>query len=375
MPSAYPYIAAFIILQLTSMLVSSSPLRRALFLSMAAICIYIILCTTTGSPADDYFTGLPLSISLCNASTLILLSDPQYTAFRQGQTAAAHALPFKQRLLWATDIITNWRGINWSFEIPGVRRSNAPRLSYVISRLKWCFFHYILYDAATLINQNNPAFWKDGERMGQRGVAYQAFNVLMFWTTFASSMAMKHSLFSAITVALHLYEPRDWPFPFGPLLHTTTVRTFWGRTWHQALRHPVSSHGKYLAQTIFRFSLGTSLSSYTQLYTAFLLSGIFHAAGDWMMSHNLQRFIDVTWYFVIQAVAISVEDLVIAIAKKFGIRQASFLSSAAGMVWVFCWTVWSGPLWMETMIRGGAMEDGPPLSVVGRLPGLAKFRT
>ncbi|KAF9455653.1 membrane bound O-acyl transferase family-domain-containing protein [Collybia nuda] len=342
---------------------------------MFAVYVHIILHTTTGNHVDDYFIGLPLSISLCNASTLTLLSDPRRTAFRRGQPAVAHVLPFKQRLLWAVDITTNWRGVNWNFEIPGLRRSNSPRLAYVISQLKWCFVQYMMYDAATFVNRRNPAFRIDGESMGHRGIWRQAFNVLMFWFTFANSMAMKNSLVSAITVALHLYEPYDWPFQFGPLLHTTTVRTFWGRTWHQALRRPISSHGKYMAQTILHIPSGTFLSSYIQLYTGFLLSGIFHANGEWMMSHNPQRFVSVMYFFVAQVLAISAEDLVIAIAKYLGLQQVSILSYVVGMLWVLGWTVWSGPLWMDPMVRGGIMEDGPPLSLVEGLLSLTKYGT
>lgn len=236
MSPTYPYVGLFIASQLASMLVKSSPIRRFLFLLMATVYFRIILHTTTGNPVSDFFIALPLSISLCNASTLILLSDPQRTAFRKGQPAAARVLPFKKRLVWAVDILTNWRGINWNFEIPGLRRSDALRSAYVTSQLKWCFAQYLMYDATTFINRRNPAFWVDGERMGERGIGHQVFNALMFWLTFGSSMAMSQTLFSAVAVALRLYEPRDWPLQFGPLLHTTTVRTLWGCVSHISIR-------------------------------------------------------------------------------------------------------------------------------------------
>lgn len=137
-------------------------------------------------------------------------------------------------------------------------------------------------------------------------------------------------------------------------------------------RQPLSSHGKYLAQTLLHLSPGTFLSSYVQLYMAFLLSGFFHAAAQWMMSHSLQRTISMMWFFIAQALAISAEDLVIAIAKRLGVRQVSILSSVVGISWVISWTAWSGPFCMEPLILGGVMEDGPPISL---FEALAKYRS
>ena len=63
-------------------------------------------------------------------------------------------------------------------------------------------------------------------------------------------------------------------------------------------------------------------------------------------------------FFVIQAVGITIEGMVIALASKIGFRRAT-LSKLVGYVWVFGWLTWTivwwaGPL---TKARLGTPDD------------------
>lgn len=107
---------------------------------------------------------------------------------------------------------------------------------------------------------------------------------------------------------------------------------------------------KYIAHKAFQFTPGTNLSSYTQLYTVFLISGLIHAGGDYMVLRHLPASTLQT--FLLQAVAITFEDFVIwytePIRPKFGL-----LNRAIGYIWVVLWITWSGPIWVDPMsVRG-----------------------
>ena len=72
--------------------------------------------------------------------------------------------------------------------------------------------------------------------------------------------------------------------------------------------------GRLIANKLVKFPRGTNLSSYTQLYVAFSLSGLLHFSGDFVYE---KRIVSRSFkFFLLQAVAITFEDLVIYITKR-----------------------------------------------------------
>lgn len=108
----------------------------------------------------------------------------------------------------------------------------------------------------------------------------------------------------------------------------------------------------------FNIPRGTNRSSYTQLYTAFIISGIIHFAGDVvsqkrMVYHSLR-------FFFLQAVAITFEDFVIytwnrlllqaGIKMNPGRTDESWAEMAArilGYGWVTLWFCLTLPVWRD----------------------------
>ena len=123
----------------------------------------------------------------------------------------------------------------------------------------------------------------------------------------------------------------------------------------------VSGLGRLISNKYLKFPRGTNRSSYAQLYVAFLLSGIMHTAGDFMsqrrMVHHSLRF------FLLQAVAITFEDLVIYSGKRLLLQAGIKLNPRrAGESWVevatrvagYCWvTLWfclTLPVWSDKTV-------------------------
>src|ERR1700733_11128495 len=120
-----------------------------------------------------------------------------------------------------------------------------------------------------------------------------------------------------------------------------------------------SAHGKFLAHRVFKLTPGTNLSSYAQLYTAFFISGLAHVPPS--DTGALQ-------FFVLQAVAITFEDAVIALAVKVGLKHSSALFRRLGYVWVYCWFVYSLTSWVDFQVSSGLFEDGG--TKLSLIPGL-----
>jgi hypothetical protein len=63
-------------------------------------------------------------------------------------------------------------------------------------------------------------------------------------------------------------------------------------------------------------------------------------------------------FFLSQAVAITLEDLVIELAKRAGFKQSNVFLRRLGYIWVFCWFVYSLPSWVDFEISSGAYQHG-----------------
>ncbi|KZP03388.1 hypothetical protein FIBSPDRAFT_1017840, partial [Athelia psychrophila] len=179
-------------------------------------------------------------------------------------------------------------------------------------------------------------------------------------------LSLYYSLFALLSVAVGFYQPKDFPPVFGRWRDSYTLRRFWGRTWHQALRRvTVLIHrkiGKSVARAVGA-QPGTNTSSYLQLYTAFIVSGLVHSAGDAMVGTD--QFGSSFMFFLVQAIAITGEDCVVGAARKAGWTTSSPALRAAGYVWVWCWFVYSAPLTVNWQIfMGMAKSEVLPISPI-----------
>lgn len=116
------------------------------------------------------------------------------------------------------------------------------------------------------------------------------------------------------------------------------------------LPQPLSSIGKSIARAVGA-QPGTTISSYLQLYTAFIVSGLVHSAGDAMVGTD--QFGASFMFFLVQAIAITGEDCVVGAARKAGWTTSSPALRAAGYVWVWCWFVYSAPLTVSWQVVAG----------------------
>ena len=132
--------------------------------------------------------------------------------------------------------------------------------------------------------------------------------------------------------------------------------------------------GRLVANKFLKFPRGTNRSSYTQLYLAFFLSGIIHFAGDFM--HERRLVYHSFKFFILQAVAITFEDLVIYTAKRLrqwggiglkpGKADESWGESAVkviGYCWVGLWFCLALPVWVDgTSVAGIYDTDSGPIA-------------
>lgn len=112
----------------------------------------------------------------------------------------------------------------------------------------------------------------------------------------------------------------------------------------------LTSHGKAIARTL-GFRTGSQASSSTQLFAAFILSAIIHAGGDAMV--DIKHLGASFPFLFLQAVAITVEDAVIAISGRLKIRSSPTISRLFGYLWVFWWFSMTLPSYIDWLVEAG----------------------
>ncbi|KAF8997295.1 membrane bound O-acyl transferase family-domain-containing protein [Cyathus striatus] len=351
---------------------SSAPIRSLFF--VAALSLYIPLFFIPYPGADEAirysasFWGIYfLSVAF---DLLVIRPNAQDALKPNNQEKPASQLPLLSRLKWATTLMFNFRGANWNCAVPGLRcRRNLSQWQFVSSRLVHAGFYYLLGDILSIYARRSPAFqYPPQETFGARGLLLQGVNVVIFWTLLVAFINRLHTLLSAVFVALRISDQEDWPAFFGIWSQTKSVRTFWGKSWHQNLRRSIQPQAKYFAQSILRLPPKSLQSTYVQLFICFLLSGVFHAVADWLAMRNPSSALDNVSYFVLQAAFVTLEDIIIYIGKKIGV---TWIPSMLSYAWVAGWMTVSGPLWMERTISGKYLAFIPELSLVEKV--LDKF--
>jgi len=132
--------------------------------------------------------------------------------------------------------------------------------------------------------------------------------------------------------------------------------------------------GKFVANKVLKFPRGSNRSSYTQLYVVFLLSGLLHSSGDFMVE---KRIVYRSFkFFLLQAVIITLEDFVIYLAKrslrqggvelKLGKADESWGGTVVrviGYCWVTIWACLSFPIFLDGLSAvGWSRADRGPIT-------------
>ncbi len=176
-----------------------------------------------------YFNALSFSLNILFYCDHAIINNAFFLHKQKGQEHSSTKMPFSQRLKWSADIMSTYRGVNWSWEIPHLRRSTRSRWLFVQRQLFHGLVCVIASDVLRLLRTLSPAWQVNSdEGFGSQGFIWQIYNVAIFWSSLASMQLFMHCFASMITVAIGIYEPGDWPALYGDLKGTKSIRMFWG---------------------------------------------------------------------------------------------------------------------------------------------------
>ncbi|KAH6657452.1 membrane bound O-acyl transferase family-domain-containing protein [Truncatella angustata] len=303
---------------------------------------------------------------------------------RPKQEALGYRALSWQKIRWAFALILNQRGVRWNHQVKNVHPVQTTKKSKFLALQTLEFIKCFLI-ADLLFSLSRRFFFTDANgvvgtirsddlTLRHPDRRWSFAKTLVFAAMPYFMLSMQYVQLSIVAVALGISKPEDWPPPFGSIADVTTVRLFWGKYWHQQLRHILTSYTDTVIDAL-GIPRGTNWSSYTTLYLAFLLSGTFHALSQRLMPRpedvsESGLVIGFFLFFVCQAVVITVEDFGQwcwrRLRRSQAIGQSRRLARVVGYIWV-TWSIWTSlPLAGDTFLRMRMGEENfLPFSLFG----------
>jgi hypothetical protein len=234
--------------------------------------------TKPNSTSNPFFTALRLCFSTRSVRTKFQLSHvPSFPPYFRNRAAPAR-IPF----LYRTALIFIWQ--------------------------------YVLLDLAdtSMASQptSTPGPYGDADEYLNPLQASREQNLTRLGTSVVGSfiagriiMDFVYRGMALIAVGLGVSEPADWPPFFGRMQDSYTIRTFWGRFWHQWLRGPLSAMS---VLTVKRLRLPGG--KVAMVLVMFALSAAVHVANDVVAEKGVAM--GTVWQFMGFAAAMVAEDMV-----------------------------------------------------------------
>ncbi|KAI5988923.1 hypothetical protein EDC04DRAFT_2912304 [Pisolithus marmoratus] len=336
----------------------------------------------TGDMVFDHLLGTILGVTILRSVRILLLVRPLEEYRHESDRVPAYRLPFIQRFLWLFKMACSPRGIGWSFmaenSVVPVDLCHRTRASFITSRLRWFFSHYLLLEAATLYTNYNPVFLSEASVTSQ-GFIMQCLNVVAFPCQAYAILTCIHCALAVVAVGANLSEPQAWPQPFGHWKNAYTIRKSWGKVWHQMFRHDLTLFGPHRPKCNNPWDLVRSehpsaskprerepwATAYRRLCYAFICSAFVHVCGDIVLQFRVWSKISSTGasgtmdtpnligysapYFFLQPVGVLVEDAVMEVGKRMGLREGAW-TRMVGYVWVWMFTGLSSAFTLDGLI-------------------------
>nr|A0A6S6QLX9.1 RecName: Full=Acetyltransferase ple2; AltName: Full=Pleuromutilin biosynthesis cluster protein 2; Flags: Precursor [Rhodocybe pseudopiperita]BCI98770.1 putative acetyltransferase [Rhodocybe pseudopiperita] len=322
--------------------------RWILWVIIVALNTYLTM-TTTGDSTLDYDIANNLFVITLTATDYILLTDVQRELQFRNQKGVEQA-SLLERIKWATWLVQSRRGVGWNWEPKIFVHRFSPktsRLSFLLQQLVTGARHYLICDLVSLYSRSPVAF---AEPLASRPLIWRCADIAAWLLFTTNQVSILLTALSLMQVLSGYSEPQDWVPVFGRWRDAYTVRRFWGRSWHQLVRRCLSSPGKYLSTKVLGLKPGSNPALYVQLYAAFFLSGVLHAIGDFKVHEDWYKA-GTMEFFCVQAVIIQMEDGVLWVGRKLGIKETWYWR-ALGHLWTVAWFVYSCPNWLGATISG-----------------------
>ncbi|KAF2014335.1 hypothetical protein BU24DRAFT_492988 [Aaosphaeria arxii CBS 175.79] len=340
--------------------------------------------TSSGDAAMNWGLGLAITPQLLKGFEIYITHTPASEHFHRIRLrdepvdGSNGSNGLSERLLWALELVYTPRGIGWNWEIPYVCYiGTESKSAYLASRIKRiALFSVMLFALSNgMPNSKSPSI--TGHPPLSIGLlvptwAYAISAYLQLWLTF--------TIPATFMVGFGFGDPRAFPYMMGPIGAMASLRCFWGRTWHQAVRRQMTTAGNLLTSQA-GITKGTIESAYLKLLVGFLISAWTHAVAGYK-ARGGGPDLDPTGafrFFLLQFCGIVFEDLCFHILQLLRIIGADWRNDqmsqgkygygkglewwvldkadmVLGYIWVILWFSITLPPYVEAIRMTGALD-------------------
>ncbi|KAG6993873.1 hypothetical protein G7Y79_00050g086100 [Physcia stellaris] len=318
------------------------------------------------------------------------------------------------RIVWVTDLVTNFRGVRWSHQISGLPYPNTSSLSAFAeptrrqyprvtasgtgsrsnpypsrsALLRYNLINFLLtliaLDTLKFVILKDTYYW-GLPNPGPSPFPFERTSRLLL--SLASIYASLNIIFilSPLVFACfageRLLGEHGWPWLYPPLFGSPQeiwrkgLAGFWGGWWHQMFRLAFEQLGEAVAKPL-GWGQRTVKGGILRVVVAFLASGMLHAAasytslGDTNPSHAYL-------FFAIQPFGLLAQRVAAKWMKENGIRDRipDRIREAANFAFVFAWFWLTAPGVADDFARSGIWLYEPfPISPIRGLAGEGWWR-
>ncbi|KAK4981012.1 hypothetical protein LTR66_010245 [Elasticomyces elasticus] len=321
--------------------------------------------------------------------------------------------PFIERLDWVADVFSNFRGVGWNWQSPGL----PPPPSWVQEQLDRnsgnessheeknphrsavrCFTEkgpllranllllvggYLLLDLLKTGISHDPYFWGvvDPSPPAYLPHFVQNSSILLRSYRLVFGLVAVYSALQTTFVLGPLFfvgvlgpavlgargEPWMYPSTFGSytVVFDKGLAGWWGAMWHQTFREAFATPSKRLIEILGMNPKSLPAKS-IQLLVAFALSGCLHAAGSYTQTGDTSPLSGPFLFFILQPLGIISQMLFAGAMEKSGVLQKTprRVRQAANFIYVHVWFYYTGGLLLDDFCKGGILLFEPiPISL------------
>ncbi|KAF8173131.1 hypothetical protein K438DRAFT_1980986 [Mycena galopus ATCC 62051] len=324
---------------------------RAFFFPLVILGVHY---TTTASDEITLWTWCALLATI--ACDLLIITDASKLC-APGQKTLPYDLPLGQRCKWALNLIISLRRIGWTRE--GSKNSSRPmesrpsvsRGNFLLHQLLEFGRVYLVMDIAHACMAFAEKFRDDPASSEIHRRLFRIIHSLAALVAAWGFTGLGYLLVTIVAVGVIGSDPNSWTNNIhGSWADAYTIRTFWGRVWHQLLRRVVSAHGGFVAHDVLRLSPGTFLANNVARFAGFYTSGLIHSYGfHGSLKHH---WADVAFY-IWQAAGIGLEELIMHVVPLRLTKTTRLL----GYIWMLSWFSLTLPEYTEHQF-GATVEAG-----------------
>ncbi|KAI9886750.1 MAG: hypothetical protein M1823_001459 [Watsoniomyces obsoletus] len=309
---------------------------------------------------------------------------------------------FRQRLVWVLDLVTNFRGVGWNWQLPGLQgppkdvqdqlkrddpdlkdypwtisRPTGHRIYYqsrdLLRRKAAVFiFSYLVLDACKVTMMKDPYFWGLVDHppptsvtrlLGHSIVLTRIYRLVVSMTAMVASLQGIFATGPLLFVGLlgpnvlgAQGEPWMYPDFWGgyQTVLDTGLAGWWGGWWHQSFRFAFAAPSAWVIAKL-GVDRRTFPARFFQLMVAFMLSGFMHACGSHTHLPPTRPLRGPFLFFTLQPIGIVLQALLVRGMNHSGMIRLTPkpLRQLASFIYVHLWFYFTAPLLVDDFSRGG----------------------